>query len=61
MVTINIYVTIKGTSRIWLSIDVPKEMAGEEGTKYVALAIADKRVEDSWWDFVDSHSPDPGE
>ena len=33
MVTINIYVTIKGTSRIWLSIDVPKEMAGEEGTK----------------------------
>jgi len=61
MVTINIYVTLRGTTRIWLSIDVPKEKAREEGTKYAALAMKAEGVSDSWWDYVDKPSPDAGE
>ena len=52
MTKINVYVVISGVTRIWLTIEVSKDKAQEEGSKYVALAMTDKRVSDAWWDYA---------
>jgi len=53
MTKINIYAVIKGVTRIWLTIEVPKEKAQEMGSGYAALAHAtDPRVTDAWWDYA---------
>jgi hypothetical protein len=52
MTKINIYAVFEGVPRIWLTLEVENEMAQEEGSKYVALAMTDKRVSDSWWDYA---------
>jgi hypothetical protein len=49
---INIHVVIEGVPRIWLTVEVETSKAQEEGSKYVALAMTDKRISDSWWDFA---------
>ena len=52
MTKINVYVVISGVTRIWLTIEVSKDKAQEEGSKYASLAMTDKRVSDAWWDYA---------
>jgi hypothetical protein len=53
MTKINIYAVLDGVPRIWLTIEVSKDKAQEEGSRCAALTMTDKRVSDVWWDFAE--------